>query len=190
MHSPTDETLTRDAQMSMIRLRDLIADVPNFPKAGVVFKDITPLLADPAGLSLAVEYLTQPFRSAKVDLVVGAESRGFVFGTAVARNLSAGFVPIRKPGKLPRATRSEQYELEYGVDTMEIHADAIAKGDRVLLVDDLLATGGTAAACCRLVESLGGEVIACAFLVELAFLRGRDALGKHPIHSVLVVDEE
>jgi len=174
----------------MTRLHDLIKDVPGFPKPGIVFKDITPLLADPAGLSLAVEYLTQPFRSSKVDLVVGAESRGFVFGTAVARNLSAGFVPIRKPGKLPRETRSAEYALEYGTDRIEIHADAIRPGHRVLVVDDLLATGGTAAACCRLVESLGGTVIACAFLVELAFLNGRKALTKYPIHAVLVVEKE
>jgi adenine phosphoribosyltransferase len=172
------------------RLHDLIKDVPDFPKPGIVFKDITPLLADPAGLSLAVEYLTQPFRSSKVDLVVGAESRGFVFGTAVARNLSAGFVPIRKPGKLPRETRSAEYALEYGTDRIEIHADAICPGHRVLVVDDLLATGGTAAACCRLVESSGGTVIACAFLVELAFLNGRKALTKYPVHSVLVVENE
>jgi adenine phosphoribosyltransferase len=113
-----------------------------------------------------------------------------VFGTAVARNLSAGFVPIRKPGKLPRETRSEEYQLEYGVDRLEMHADAIRAGHRVLLVDDLLATGGTAAACCRLVESLGGEIVGCAFLVELGFLHGRDALGRYPLHSVLVVDQE
>ncbi len=190
MRTPTDEVLARDAQVQLIKLRDLIADVPDFPKPGIIFKDITPLLADAAGLSLAVEYLTQPFRKARVDLVVGAESRGFVFGTAVARNLSAGFVPIRKPGKLPRATHSEEYQLEYGVDRLEIHADAIRPGHRVLLIDDLLATGGTAAACCRLVESLGGQIVGCAFLVELAFLRGRDALRPYPLHSVLVVDEE
>jgi adenine phosphoribosyltransferase len=190
MRTPTDEALAQDAKIKLTKLRDLITDVPDFPKPGIVFKDITPLLADPAGLSLAVEYLTQPFRSSKVDLVVGAESRGFVFGTAVARNLSAGFVPIRKPGKLPRETRSEEYALEYGSDQVEIHADAVRPGHRVLLVDDLLATGGTAAACCRLVESLGGEVVACAFLVELAFLQGRQLLTKYPIHSVLKVDEE
>lgn len=190
MRTPSDDIIARDAQNQLIRLRDLIADVPDFPKPGIVFKDITPLLADPAGLSLAVELLTQPYRSAKIDLVVGAESRGFVFGTAVARNLSAGFVPIRKPGKLPRETRSAEYALEYGVDRLEIHADAVHPGHRVLLVDDLLATGGTAAACCNLVESLGGEVVACAFLVELAFLKGRDALGRFDVNSVLIVDEE
>ena len=189
MRSPTDKTIARDTQVKLTKLRDLIVDVPDFPSAGIVFKDITPLLGDPAGLSLAVEYLTQPFRSSKVDLVVGAESRGFIFAAAVARNLSAGFVPVRKPGKLPRETRTEEYALEYGVDRMEIHVDAIRPGHRVLLVDDLLATGGTAAACCRLVESLGGEIIACAFLVELAFLNGRNSLAKYPVHSILIVEE-
>lgn len=163
----------------------LIENVPDFPKPGIVFKDITPLLADPAGLSLAVELITQPFRSKSVCKVVGAESRGFIFGTAVARNLSAGFVPIRKPGKLPRKVISEDYELEYGTDRMEIHQDAVRKGDRILLVDDLLATGGTIAACCRLVESLGGEIVGVAFLIELAFLKGRDRISQYPIHSVL-----
>ena len=163
----------------------LIENVPDFPKPGIVFKDITPLLGDPAGLSLAVELITQPFRSQSVCKVIGAESRGFIFGTAVARNLSAGFIPIRKPGKLPRKTISEDYELEYGTDRMEIHQDAISKGDRILLVDDLLATGGTIEACCRLVESLGGAIVGVAFLIELAFLKGRDRISQYPVHSVL-----
>jgi adenine phosphoribosyltransferase len=169
-------------------LRGLIRDVRDFPKPGVVFKDITPLLADPAGLSLAVEYLTQPFRNQQVQRVVGAESRGFIFGTAVARNLSAGFVPIRKPGKLPYSVRTEKYELEYGSDKVEIHDDGIRSGDRVLMIDDLLATGGTMAACCRLVESLGGRIVGIAFLIELAFLNGRKRLGNYPIHSVLTYE--
>jgi adenine phosphoribosyltransferase len=166
----------------------LIRDVPNFPKPGIVFRDITPLLRDPAGLSLAVEFLTQPYRSKHIDVVVGAESRGFIFGTAVARNLSAGFIPIRKPGKLPAAKRSITYDLEYGTDTLEIHADAVSPGQRVLMVDDLLATGGTMRACCDLVEQLGGEIISAAFLIELAGLRGRDRLQKWPVHSVLSYD--
>ncbi len=174
-----------EESLSIAKLRELIRDVPNFPKAGVVFKDITPLLADPAGLSLAVEYLTQPFRNLHIQRVVGAESRGFIFGTAVARNLSAGFVPIRKPGKLPATTRSESYDLEYGADKVEIHDDSIRPGDRVLMIDDLLATGGTMAACCRLVEALGGNIVGMAFLIELAFLNGRKRLGNYPIHSVL-----
>ncbi len=163
----------------------LIRDVPDFPKKGVVFKDITPLLAHPAGLSLAVEYLTQPYRAAHVDTVVGAESRGFIFGTAVARNLSAGFVPIRKPGKLPSAKRSHTYALEYGTDTVEIHIDAIRPGQRVVLVDDLLATGGTMRACCDLVRELGGEIVGVAVLIELAFLNGREKLREYEVHSVI-----
>lgn len=166
-------------------LARLIADVPDFPKPGILFKDITPLLRDPAGLSLAVELLTQPFRDRHVDVVAGAESRGFIFGTAVARNLSAGFVPIRKPGRLPRATRRAEYALEYGVDALEIHADAIRRGDRVVLIDDLLATGGTMAACCQLVRELGGEILGVACLIELAALRGRERLGDVPVHSIL-----
>ncbi len=179
-----------EQQIRITKLRELIRDVPDFPKPGVVFKDITPLLRHPAGLSLAVEYLTQPFRDQRVDVVVGAESRGFIFGTAVARNLSAGFVPIRKPGKLPAAVQSEEYELEYGTDRLEIHEDAIQRGERVLLIDDLLATGGTMAACCKLVESLGGNIIGCGFLIELTFLGGRAKLGEYPIHSILSYDAE
>jgi adenine phosphoribosyltransferase len=163
----------------------LIRDIPNFPKPGILFRDITPLLADPAGLSLAVEVLTQPFRSKHIDVVVGAESRGFIFGTAVARNLSAGFVPIRKPGKLPAAKRSLTYDLEYGTDTLEIHADAIKPGQRVLLVDDLLATGGTMKACCDLVEQLGGDIQGIAILIELADLAGCKQLARWPLHCVL-----
>jgi len=179
-----------EQQIRITKLRELIRDIPDFPKPGVVFKDITPLLRHPAGLSLAVEYLTQPFRDQRVDVVVGAESRGFIFGTAVARNLSAGFVPIRKPGKLPAAVRSEAYELEYGTDRLEIHDDAIQRGERVLMIDDLLATGGTMAACCKLVENLGGNIIGCGFLIELTFLGGRAKLGEYPIHSILSYDEE
>ena len=175
-------------QVQITKLRELIRDIPDFPKPGIVFKDITPLLAHPAGLSLAVEYLAQPFRSAHVDKVVGTESRGFIFGTAVAQNLSAGFIPIRKAGKLPAETRSEEYELEYGVDRLEIHVDAVQAGDRVLMVDDLLATGGTMAASCRVVESLGATIVGCAFLIELTVLHGRDQLTSYPIHSILNFD--
>lgn len=182
------EPLTQS--ITITKLRDLIRDVPDFPKPGVIYKDITPLLRHPAGLSLAVEYLTQPFRHIHIDIVVGAESRGFIFGTAVARNISAGFVPLRKPGKLPCATRSAQYDLEYGTDSLEIHEDAIAPGSRVLLVDDLLATGGTMAAACELVEALGGEIVGLAVLIELSFLRGRDRLSRYPVHSILTYDSE
>jgi len=166
-------------------LSKLIRDVPDFPKPGVVFKDITPLLASPAGLSMAVEYLTQPYRRNAVDIVVGAESRGFIFGTAVARNLSAGFVPIRKPGKLPGKTMKVEYELEYGRDSLEIIKDAIRPGRRVLLIDDLLATGGTMGACCKLVEEFDCQIVGVAFLIELCFLNGREKIKNYPIHSVI-----
>ena len=182
--------MEQDDQIRITKLRELIRDVPDFPKPGVVFKDITPLLGDPAGLSLAVEYLTQPFRNLSIQAVAGAESRGFIFATAVARNLSAGFIPIRKPGHLPAATRSERYDLEYGTDALEIHEDAVRSGDRVLMVDDLLATGGTMTACCRLVEGLGGKIVGIAFLIELAFLNGRQQLQGYPIHSILRYDAE
>ncbi|MFO0974019.1 MAG: adenine phosphoribosyltransferase [Phycisphaerae bacterium] len=166
-------------------LKRLIRDVPDFPKRGIVFKDITPLLGDPAALSMAVEFLTQPYRSEKIETVIGAESRGFIFGTAVARNLSAGFVPIRKPGKLPRQTRRAEYQLEYGTDALEMHTDAFRPGARILMIDDLLATGGTMAACCEMVASLKGQIVGVAFLIELAFLHGRKKLTGHAVHSVL-----
>jgi adenine phosphoribosyltransferase len=166
-------------------LRRLIRDVPDFPKPGILFRDITPLLQHPAGLSLAVEYLTQPYRDKHIDIIVGAESRGFIFGTAVARNLSAGFVPVRKPGKLPATKQSLTYELEYGTDTLEIHKDAIRPGQRVVMVDDLLATGGTMRACCDLVEQLGGNIVGIAVLIELVGLDGRRRLDKWGLHSVL-----
>lgn len=171
-------------------LAKMVRDVPGFPKAGVVFKDITPILASPAALSMAVEFLTQPFRDQAVDVVVGVESRGFIFGTAVARNLSAGFVPVRKPGKLPCKTRRAEYQLEYGIDAVEIHEDAIRPGMKALLVDDLLATGGTMAACRDLVQGLGGEVLAAAFLIELCFLNGRDQLADMPVYSVIKIEAE
>lgn len=166
-------------------LQRRIRDVPGFPRPGIVFKDITPLLVDPASLALAVEYLAQPYRGKDVDVVAGAESRGFIFGTAVAQALSAGFIPIRKPGKLPCATRSASYQLEYGTDSLEIHVDAVKPGDKVVMVDDLLATGGTMQASCELVESIGGRIIGVSFLIELAFLNGREKLAKYPVHSII-----
>ena len=169
----------------MVELRRLIRDVPDFPKPGIVFKDITPLLADSAGLALAVELMAQPFRGKHVDLIVGAESRGFIFGTAVAKALSAGFVPVRKPGKLPSRSHRFEYALEYGSDALEIHTDAMRSGQRVVVVDDLLATGGTVAACCELVRKLGGELLGVAVLIELADLVGRRKLGDIPVLSVL-----
>ena len=184
---PEDDVTGQGDPIRLTRLRELIRDIPDWPKPGVVFKDITPLLRDAAGLALAVEYLAQPFRRERVDVVTGAESRGFIFGTAVATTLSVGFVPIRKPGKLPAATVAEEYELEYGTDQLEIHQDAIRPGQRVLMVDDLLATGGTLGASCRLVERLKGQIIGVAVLIELDFLGGRRQLTKYPLHSILRV---
>ena len=165
-------------------LKSLIRDIPDFPKPGILFRDITPMLADPSGLALAIELLANPFRGKNIDLVVGAESRGFIFGTAVACCLSAGFVLVRKPGKLPHKRIAMSYELEYGTDTLEMHADAILAGQRVLIVDDLLATGGTMKACCDLVTQLGGTLAGIAVLIELAGLNGRAKLPG-AVHSVL-----
>ena len=167
------------------RLKRLIRDIPDFPKPGIMFRDITPLLSDPSGLALSVELLANPFRGKNVDLVVGAESRGFIFGTAVACCLSAGFVLVRKPGKLPHKKVSKTYDLEYGKDTLEMHADAIVKTQRVLIVDDVLATGGTMKACCELVEGLGGKIVGVAVLTELLPLGGRTKVAPHQVHSVL-----
>ncbi len=166
-------------------LKRLIRDIPDFPKKGVLFRDITPLLADPSGLALSIELLANPFRGKRIDLVVGAESRGFIFGTAVACCLSAGFALVRKPGKLPHKKVSMSYDLEYGTDTLEMHADSIVAGQRVLIVDDVLATGGTMKACCDLVKHLSGELVGVAVLIELELLKGRDRLGGTPVHSVL-----
>ncbi|MGA3065228.1 MAG: adenine phosphoribosyltransferase [Tepidisphaeraceae bacterium] len=166
-------------------LKKLIRDVPDFPKPGIMFRDITPLLADPAGLALAVELLASPFRGKHIDLVIGAESRGFIFGTAVAMCLSAGFGLVRKPGKLPHRRVSQTYDLEYGTDTLEMHADSIVKGQRVLIVDDVLATGGTMKACVDLVRQLGGDLAGVAVLIELMGLKGRDKIAPLPLHSVI-----
>jgi adenine phosphoribosyltransferase len=166
-------------------LKRHIRDIPDFPKPGILFRDITPLLADASGLALSVELLANPFRGKHIDLVVGAESRGFIFGTAVACCLSAGFGLVRKPGKLPHKRVTMSYDLEYGKDTLEMHADAIVKGQRVLIVDDVLATGGTMKACCDLVDQLGGELAGIAVLIELVGLNGRSKVGRLPLHSVI-----
>src|SRR3954462_207005 len=167
-------------------LKRLIRAIPAFPQPGVLFRDITPLLADPSGLALSIELLANPFRGKNIDLVVGAESRGFIFGTAVACCLSAGFALVRKPGKLPHKKVSMSYDLEYGKDTLEMHADSIVVGQRVLVVDDVLATGGTMKACCDLVKQLGGELVGVAVLIELEFLKGRAKLPTENVHSVIV----
>lgn len=167
-------------------LRSLIREVPDFPKPGISFKDFTPLLADPRGLALAVELMANPHRGTRIDLVVGAESRGFIFGIAIAQALSCGFVPIRKPGKLPRSVHGADYALEYGTDRLEIHSDALGPNQRVLIVDDLLATGGTLQAATRLVEMCGASIAGISVLIELAFLNGRGKLpGDVPVHSVI-----
>jgi len=169
----------------MDHLKRLIREIADFPKPGIMFRDISPLLADPAGLALAIELLANPYRGKYIDLVVGAESRGFIFGTAVASHLSAGFSLVRKPGKLPHTKVSVTYDLEYGTDTLEMHDDAVIEGQRVLVIDDLLATGGTMKACCDLVKQLGGDVVGAAVLIELEGLGGREKVGDIDVHSVL-----
>lgn len=174
-----------------MNLDTLIRNVPDWPKPGIQFKDITPLLRDPAGLAMAVEMMANPWRGKGVDLVCGAESRGFIFGTAIAQSLSAGFVPIRKPNKLPYETHAISYELEYGSDTLEVHTDAVLKGQRVLMVDDLLATGGTMKASCDLVQMMGGNIVGISVLIELGFLPGRELVSDHgSVHAVMTYDDE
>ena len=167
------------------QLRAHIRDIPDFPKPGILFRDLTPLLGNAEALRLAVAEMTEPFRNDGIDCVLGTEARGFIFGTAVALELGAGFVPARKPGKLPFRTVDVSYELEYGTDTVEMHVDGVAKGQRVLVVDDLIATGGTAAATVELARRSGGEVVGCSFLIELDALGGSATLGVDRVHSVL-----
>jgi len=170
-------------------LRELIRDIPDFPQPGVVFKDITPLLADAAAFSTAVDGICGHFAGHDIDKVLGVEARGFIIAAPVADRLGAGFVPVRKAGKLPWDIEREEYELEYGTDLLEIHRDAVHAGERVLLVDDVLATGGTAAASVRLVERLGGEVLGLAFVIELGFLGGRGKLEGRDVCSLLEYQE-
>jgi len=166
-------------------LKTLIREVPDFPRPGVLFYDITTLLKDPVGLRRAVDALADPYVGRKIDRVVGIEARGFIFAPSVAYRLNAGFVPVRKPKKLPAQVARAAYHLEYGQDALEIHRDAVNKGEEVLIIDDLLATGGTAAAVTGLVESLGGHVAGVGFLIELGFLKGREKLSRYDLHSVL-----
>lgn len=168
-----------------VDLASYIRDIPDYPQPGIVFRDITPLLLDPPALDHAVGQLAAWARALEVRYVVAAEARGFILGAALARELGAGFIPARKPGKLPHATVSAEYVLEYGIDALEMHADALAHGERVLIHDDLLATGGTARALCDLVERLGGEVVGCVFLVELSFLGGRERLAPFAVKALL-----
>ena len=166
-------------------LRTKIRAIPDFPKAGILFRDVTPLLADPEALVFAVAELVRPFAGDRVDAVAGIDARGFIFGALAARELTAGFVPIRKAGKLPHRTLSASYELEYGHGTLEMHADAVTTGTRVLIVDDLIATGGTAGAACALIERGGGDVVGLSFVIELETLHGRDKLGGHVVHTLV-----
>jgi adenine phosphoribosyltransferase len=170
---------------SGIELRSFVRNIPDFPRPGIQFKDITPLLLDPDALDAAIAGLAEFARPLEVDLVVAAEARGFILGGALARELGAGFVPARKPGKLPHETVSAEYTLEYGLDSLEVHADALTGGARVLVHDDVLATGGTAAAVCELITALGGEVAGCAFLFELSFLGGRAKLESYAVNALI-----
>lgn len=169
----------------MIDLEDYIRIIPDFPKKGVIFKDITPLLANHEATEYCLAALLKKVEGLKIDKVVGVETRGFFFATLMAQALGVGFVPVRKPGKLPYVTIKQPYELEYGWDALEIHEDAIQKGEKVLVHDDVLATGGTAKAVCQLVEKLGGEVVQCNFIMQLDFLSGKEKLKKYPVASVL-----
>lgn len=180
-----DERLTSDGEWLRARLHASIRDVPDHPKPGIVFKDITPLLADAEAYALACGALADGFRGVGISHVVAVESRGFLFGAPVALALGAGIVPVRKPGKLPYRTTREEYALEYGTDALEMHEDALSSGARVVVIDDVLATGGTAAATVRLIERAGATVVGCAFLIELAFLRGRERLVGYRTQAIL-----
>lgn len=169
----------------MERLRSKIRDIPDFPKPGIMFKDITPLVRDPASLRLAVHQLIHPFLGRRIDVVAGMEARGFIFGALAAWELGVGFVPLRKPGKLPYDVQNISYDLEYGTAALEVHVDAVSLGDQVLLIDDLLATGGTAAASSRLIEHFGANIAGCAFVVELDALDGRAKLADYEVHSLV-----
>jgi adenine phosphoribosyltransferase len=171
--------------VTTLDLRAFVRDIPDFPRPGILFRDITPLLLDACALDAAVSGLAERVQASEIDFVVAAEARGFILGAALARQLGAGFVPARKPGKLPAETVSAEYTLEYGVDVLEVHADALADGARVLVHDDLLATGGTAGALCDLVSGLGAQIVGCAFLVELSFLKGRAHLAPHDVYSLI-----
>ncbi len=170
------------------RIRAAIRDVPDFPKPGIIFKDITPVLSDPALFAAVLDTFADRYAPLGIDKVAGIESRGFIFGAPLAARIGAGFVPLRKFGKLPHRTMSQSFELEYGSETLEIHTDAVVPGERVVVVDDLLATGGTAAASARLVRQIGGEVVELAFLIELAFLSGRSRLEGIPVYSMVRFD--
>jgi adenine phosphoribosyltransferase len=171
--------------MDGTNLQEYIRSIPDWPKKGILFRDITPLLADPKAFTAAIDALCDGFAEADVDYVAAVEARGFIFGAAVAKKLDAGFVPIRKKGKLPFETETVTYDLEYGTDTLEVHCDAVRKGAKVLMVDDLLATGGTMAAACELIEKIGGQIVGISFLIELTELAGREKLGRYNIKCII-----
>lgn len=168
-----------------IQLVEFVREIPDFPKPGILFRDITPLLANNEALCQAIRLLSEPYIGKNIEYVVSVEARGFIFGSAIAKELGAGFVPVRKPGKLPGKTQSITYDLEYGTDTLQVHEDAIPAGAKVIMVDDLLATGGTMAAGCKLIEKLGGDIAGLSFLIELTALNGRNKLSGYPIFSVI-----
>jgi adenine phosphoribosyltransferase len=176
--------------MKEIDLKDYIRNVHDFPKKGIVFRDITTLLKDKITFKNAIDIMYDKYKTAHIETVVSVESRGFIFGSVLAYKLGAGFVPVRKPKKLPSKTIKEEYQLEYGTDSLEIHTDAIKKGEKTLIVDDLLATGGTVQASCKLIEKLGGEIVGLAFLIELSFLNGREKLKDYNVFSIISYDSE
>ena len=171
--------------MTTLELGNFIRDIPDFPKQGIVFKDITPLLASHEAFKRAIELMADHYRGQEIDVIIAAESRGFIFAAPMALELGVGFVPVRKPGKLPYQRHSQTYDLEYGTDTLEMHVDGLEPGQRVLIVDDLLATGGTVSACCEMVEKSKAIVCGCAFLIELKFLNGAEKLAPHPVFSLI-----
>jgi adenine phosphoribosyltransferase len=171
-----------------LQLSDYIRAIPDFPKPGILFRDITPLLADSAAFGAAIRQMAEHYRGVELDALVAAEARGFIFAAPLALELGVGFVPVRKPGKLPFDTHSYDYQLEYGTDTLEMHVDGVRSGQRVLIVDDLLATGGTVRACGQLLEQVGAEIVGCAFLVELMGLQGSQAVAPYPVFSLLQYD--
>lgn len=170
---------------ALLDLGTYLRDIPDFPKPGILFKDITPLLNSPMAFGAAIDRLAEHYRDRSIDTIAAAEARGFIFGAPLALKLNAGFVPIRKPGKLPYATVALEYHLEYGTDTLEVHTDAFSKSKRILVIDDVLATGGTMRACCDLVKRAGAEVVGCAFVLELSFLKGREKLAPYDVFSLL-----
>ncbi len=170
---------------TVLDLKKYIRDIPDFPKPGILFRDITPLLGAPAAFREIIRRLAAPYRGERIDVIVAAEARGFIFAAPLAVELGAGFVPVRKPGKLPAERHSHSYALEYGTDRLEMHVDGVQPGQRVLVVDDLLATGGTVGACCKLLEKSGAQIIGCAFAIELSALGGAKAVSPHPVFSVI-----